>query len=432
MRAVVSTSTVTGPRAPEGTDHQASCGRNDSHGGPAGAGLRPITVGGRRAGSAAGRWSNGVAWLVLVAAVMVAGAGAFGAVQIQQDASQRHELRTMLAEIKASAWQQSALQWQAISAQNLTPTLAQQHQERHRVAHALAVQLAERDPDSAETREVQIAFDHYYHDVLAREFALLASGQVDDARRMYEEQVDPAFERLVTALTAADRAYAVRAAQATAQARLGTVLILTATALIVGGLVWLQRAGSQAYGRVAHRASHDPLTGLPNRSLLDERIAQAVWQADRKQSSAAVLLIDLDRFKEVNDTFGHHYGDELLVLVARRMQGALRHGDTVARLGGDEFAVLLPHVESAEDVAAAATTICTALQSPFVLDGHSLTVAASVGAALYPEHGSDADDLLLCADTAMYAAKTSRIQVAVFDPGIDRLGHGSVQPVATP
>jgi diguanylate cyclase (GGDEF)-like protein len=413
------------PGAPEAGDREDPDIHGDSACGAAGDGPRHARVGARFA-SGGGRRPAGLAWLVLVTAVLVAGAGAFGIARLQGYAAQRHELRTMLADIRSSAWQQSALKWQATADSELTPTLAREHNESHLVAHALAVQLERRDPDSAETRAVQAAFDSYYHGALEREFELLAHGRVDDAKQVDEEQVDPAFERLMTALTSADRAYGVRAAEASAQARLGTILILAATAMITGGLVRLQRAGSQAYGRVAHRASHDQLTGLPNRSLLHERTAEAIRHAARKQSMAALLLIDLDRFKEVNDTLGHHCGDELLIQVAGRMQGALRHGDTVARLGGDEFAILLPHVATNEDVAAAAARLGTALEAPFLLNGLSLTVDASVGAALYPEHAGNADELLQRADIAMYVAKTSNTDFVVFDSS---LGHSSLRSV---
>jgi diguanylate cyclase (GGDEF)-like protein len=121
-----------------------------------------------------------------------------------------------------------------------------------------------------------------------------------------------------------------------------------------------------------HQALHDSLTGLPNRALLHEHIAAA----DPNQNGAALLLIDLGRFKEVNDTLGHHYGDQLLIEVARRMQNLLRRGELVARLGGDEFAVLLPGLTDVQDVAAVAARIHDALDEPFPLDGINLTVGA--------------------------------------------------------
>jgi diguanylate cyclase (GGDEF)-like protein len=404
------------PAPPETAGGERSGIRYGGRGTGAGSGPRHAAVADGRAGSRAERRLAGLAWLVLVVAVVVAGLGAVGIARLQEDAAQRHELRTMLADIEASAWQQRALGWQAIVQPESVATVAEQHRQSHLVAHALAEQLAKRDPDSAEAREVQTAFDDYYHHALEDEFTLLDRGKLGDAERVGRDRVDPAFQRLVVALSAADRAYGLRASQAAAQARLGTILIMAATALITGGLVWLQRAGAQAYGRVAHRASHDPLTGLPNRNLLHEWTTAAIRHADLKQSTAGLLLIDLDRFKEVNDTLGHHYGDQLLTDVARRMKGALRHGDTVARLGGDEFAVLLTQISTGADLAAAASNIVAALHVPFSLDGVTVMVEVSVGGAMYPDHGASSEELLRRADLAMYAAKTKRTGYVAFDP----------------
>jgi diguanylate cyclase (GGDEF)-like protein/PAS domain S-box-containing protein len=160
-----------------------------------------------------------------------------------------------------------------------------------------------------------------------------------------------------------------------------------------------------------HQALHDALTGLPNRVLLHEHIAAA--EAD--QAGAALLLIDLDRFKEVNDTLGHHYGDQLLIEVARRMENLLRRGEIVARLGGDEFAILLPGVTDEQDVAGVAVRIHNALDAPFPLDGINLTVGGSIGASLCPEHGTTADELLQRADIAMYAAKANHTGYMLFN-----------------
>jgi diguanylate cyclase (GGDEF)-like protein len=168
-----------------------------------------------------------------------------------------------------------------------------------------------------------------------------------------------------------------------------------------------------------HQALHDPLTGLPNRELFGDRVEQAIRASDRGLQPAALLLLDLDRFKDVNDTLGHHHGDLLLGEVAARLTGTLRAVDTVARLGGDEFAVLLPDA-SADGAAAVAQKVRTALHQPLTLDGVGLDLDASVGIAVYPDHGGDAAELLQHADVAMYAAKQTHAGFVVYDPAVDQ------------
>jgi diguanylate cyclase (GGDEF)-like protein len=154
-----------------------------------------------------------------------------------------------------------------------------------------------------------------------------------------------------------------------------------------------------------HLAQHDSLTGLPNRALFDDRLRQAVSQPRRDQSRLALLFVDLDGFKAVNDTYGHHMGDLLLVAAAQRMQACVRNVDTVGRLGGDEFVVLLPHVEEEQDALLVAGKICNALGLSFDVEDRHLFMASSVGVAIYPQHGSDAVMLMKSADAAMYVAK---------------------------
>ncbi len=169
-----------------------------------------------------------------------------------------------------------------------------------------------------------------------------------------------------------------------------------------------------------HQAFHDPLTGLPNRTLLHDRTDQAIRGADRELTPAALLLLDLDRFKEVNDTLGHHYGDQLLTLVGERLRGTLREVDTVARLGGDEFAVLLPKIATAEGAVEVAKKLIAGFNEPFLIEGLTLDVEASIGVALYPDHGNDADELLQHADIAMYVAKETHAGFVLFDPAQDQ------------
>ena len=163
------------------------------------------------------------------------------------------------------------------------------------------------------------------------------------------------------------------------------------------------------------RALHDVLTGLPNRALFQDRVDRALSAAQREGTKPVVMLLDLDKFKEVNDTLGHHRGDELLKLVGPRIAGVLRSSDTVARLGGDEFAVLLPAAPDAEAGAEVGQKILEALERPFVVDDAELEVGASLGIACFPEHGEDVDTLMQRADMAMYVAKGTRSGHELFD-----------------
>jgi diguanylate cyclase (GGDEF)-like protein len=160
-----------------------------------------------------------------------------------------------------------------------------------------------------------------------------------------------------------------------------------------------------------HQAHHDELTGLPNRTMLLRQAADALPEAARTGGRAGFLLLDLDRFKEVNDTLGHHAGDALLRAVARRLAHSLRHGDLVARLGGDEFAVLLRSVPDGSVAQEVAMRLRAALAGPMRLEGMSLQIEASVGIALYPDDATAVEVLLQRADVAMYLAKQRRTGV---------------------
>jgi diguanylate cyclase (GGDEF)-like protein len=156
---------------------------------------------------------------------------------------------------------------------------------------------------------------------------------------------------------------------------------------------------------IEHQALHDSLTGLPNRLLFHDRVEQALLAARRDGGSFAILLIDLDRFKEINDTLGHQSGDRVLEEVARRLQRTLRESDTVARLGGDEFVLLARASGETRDALAVAERLHHAFGRPFTLDGLLLEVEASIGITLFPHHGDDADTLMRRADVAMYLSK---------------------------
>jgi diguanylate cyclase (GGDEF)-like protein/PAS domain S-box-containing protein len=171
---------------------------------------------------------------------------------------------------------------------------------------------------------------------------------------------------------------------------------------------------------LVYQALHDALTDLPNRNLLQERLTRAVLVAHRHSAPLALLFMDLDRFKDVNDTFGHHCGDVLLQQVAQRLQGTVRESDTVARLGGDEFAVLLPTTDE-RGAQLTARRLLDALEAHFKVEGQSFQVGASIGIAYYPQHGGDAATLMRRADVAMYAAKRSGSGFATYTADRDEM-----------
>lgn len=157
---------------------------------------------------------------------------------------------------------------------------------------------------------------------------------------------------------------------------------------------------------VRHQALHDPLTELANPRLLEDRVNQALSMARRNGVQVAMLFVDLDKFKSINDVYGHKKGDELLRAVARRLLAAVREVDTVARIGGDEFAVLAQGATNPQDAEVVAERIASALQEPFDLDGASFSIMASIGVNMFPETSTDSyESVLSRADSAMYRAK---------------------------
>lgn len=157
---------------------------------------------------------------------------------------------------------------------------------------------------------------------------------------------------------------------------------------------------------IEHRASHDALTGLPNRRLLADRISQSIARAVRQDGQVGIMMLDLDGFKQINDTLGHRLGDLLLIDTARRLVNCVRESDTVARVGGDEFMVVLPEIQGQNHLQTLAMKINDNISEPFLIEGKDLFVSASIGLALFPDDGTTAEVLLTNADTAMYRAKS--------------------------
>ena len=180
---------------------------------------------------------------------------------------------------------------------------------------------------------------------------------------------------------------------------------IIALAMVVTLLEDERESAIAAVGEVEQRAYHDALTGLPNRALLFDRIKIALAHAQRHRHRTAVLFLDLDRFKTINDSLGHSVGDELLKIAAERIRGCLRNEDTLSRFGGDEFVILMPIVARMEDPARVAQKILEAMDSPVTIGGHEMIVTSSIGIAVHPNDGADAETIVKNADAAMYQAK---------------------------
>jgi diguanylate cyclase (GGDEF)-like protein len=219
---------------------------------------------------------------------------------------------------------------------------------------------------------------------------------------------------------------ALRTSRAQAAHDVTVMLVLLGVGLLVLWLALLQFVLGAS--RRLHRqtvaneqmATTDALTGLPNRALLRDRVNVAVAASRRSGAHVSLMLLDLDRFKEINDTLGHRCGDQLLQQVGPRLRAHLRDSDTIARLGGDEFVVLIPDLPSTAQAVLTAEKLTAALTEPFVIDGVTVDVGASIGVAVTPEHGDDFDELMQHADVAMYVAKEGGLGVVVYSGELDR------------
>jgi len=189
----------------------------------------------------------------------------------------------------------------------------------------------------------------------------------------------------------------------------------------IANTVALAIANTRHINDLEHQASHDPLTGLPNRKVLHEAFARLLAEADEAAASHAMLLLDLNRFKEVNDTLGHEIGDLVLCEIAPRLTAALAgHDPLLCRLGGDEFALVLPRIGDGESAEEAARRVVAGLDEPIAVEQITIPVGASIGVALYPQDGNDSHALLRCADVAMYEAKRTGDSVQRYHPTLDR------------
>jgi diguanylate cyclase (GGDEF)-like protein len=218
----------------------------------------------------------------------------------------------------------------------------------------------------------------------------------------------------------------VAAAVADDSRRTLAILVAGLSALWLG-LVAVTAAASQRLRKQAadreHQALSDALTGLPNRTMFHDLVQRTILAAQRKKKLVSVMLMDLDRFKEVNDTLGHHNGDLLLQRIAQRLQGVLRDGETIARLGGDEFAILIPGVPDRQACVHVAKRLLKTLEEPVVVGGLALQCEGSIGIAIYPDHGKQVEAIMRAADVAMYVTKEQRSGHEFYDAALHEHRH---------
>jgi len=234
--------------------------------------------------------------------------------------------------------------------------------------------------------------------VLAREQAILGRERAVDLR---EEGVTLREKALREREEAAMTQAAALSASTGAQLREANERLVVAT---VRAQIMAETA-EEAATRMSYMAEHDFLTGLPNRSVLTDRLVQSIALAQRHGKKVALMFLDLDNFKHINDSLGHAVGDQLLQSAAQRLQACVRRSDSVSRHGGDEFVVLLAEVEQVQDATLAAEKLIEAMAEPHLVDDHRLHVTVSIGISLYPDDGKDAEEMIRNADAAMYHAK---------------------------
>jgi diguanylate cyclase (GGDEF)-like protein len=302
-----------------------------------------------------------------------------------------------------------------VQARNRLESMPLNPQERETLAHILAL-TREAQPEVQAVVEMAV-FNDDQTEIFERMRSVAMPRQ-----RAIAEQVGKLLE-----MQRVQTADAVRNAEISYGQVRNLMLGLGTTALLMGLVIaaFVSRRVTRQARQLANQAMYDPLTGLANRSLLQDRLEHAIEFSRRTHSPFGVVLMDLDRFKEVNDTLGHDVGDELLREVGRRLKQTVRGVDTVARLGGDEYVVLL-HDLDGKDVPTIANKILGALDKPFHWQNQSIDIAASLGISLYPDPCSDASGLLRCADIAMYVAKRTGNGYVLYSPDQEHISRSDL------
>jgi diguanylate cyclase len=378
--------------------------------------------------SARRRRGRGVTWFSQaasagLAAVLLGVSGfAMWSSQSTSDSAQRAISANRLSDAYAAAATAVAGEESLERKYRLEPgpeVLARYRQAAAALVEALADVARQGDVTDRAAVDQVLAEHGPYLDAIGRMYSAVDAGNIPLVLGIDSEEVDPRFAVIEQIVDDQARDHHSRALNALADlhsleaftARTTPIVFLAGLVLVGLFASVLRRVRSQLdvqHEKAFHDSLHDALTGLPNRTLPADRLVQALRAGRREGSTTGLLLIDLDRFKEINDTLGHHYGDLLLSQIGPRLTGALREVDTIARLGGDEFAVLLPDVDGVGGVAGAlvvAERLRAALAATFTVDGIDLDVEASIGVVVSGEHGEDAATLLQRADVAMYVAK---------------------------
>ena len=356
--------------------------------------------------------SGGLPVLLVIAAVFLFGVGGIGWLAIRSVAQQ--DLKSLANHIQIDAYRASVLEWQAFAAGGVSPSLQKAQTAIDAVLRQQTEQLAPNGP----VQDIASLFAAYDND-LELEFAALKGGRPTRAQ-LIQDRAKVSFDKLAKATDAASTYYDSAADRALIQAVAGSALILLVGAVVVAMTNRKShRARARASARFEHQASHDALTGLPNRVLLTDRLQQLLLLKTRTGAETALLLMDVDRFKDVNDTLGHNCGDELLIKVGDRLRAAVREVDTVARLGGDEFAIVMPGVAGIDAALTVADRVQAALNESFEIEGLDLDVEASMGVVVSGRDGEDVLTLFRHADVAMYAAKKRGSTVAIYERQAD-------------
>jgi diguanylate cyclase (GGDEF)-like protein len=344
-------------------------------------------------------------WL-FYATVLVVGVAIFVVVNgLHSSAMQSREAQARINDLKEDVAEELVERYRARAVGEVAPEVPREiAEERQQMDEELA-QLERRDPgdDEALARVREGLADA--RPAIDRELSLISSDRMGSSAEQVE-RVDEAYEAVDDALETVSEGYDARAQRASSIANVGILLAVFAGASsILAMFSYYERRRRTMERRLQYRALHDPLTDLPNRPLLLDRMRQALRRAERSGAMTAVLFLDLDNFKAVNDSLGHRAGDQLLVELSERLPRCLRSGDTVARIGGDEFAFLLEDVRDVDEAVGVAARVSREAQSPMMLEGQEVALTASIGVAASPSGADRPEDLLRNADLAMYEAK---------------------------